>query len=336
MSTPAQLRPAPADRSDRADRLARARAALGAAERSASRWGGRIDRTALRELPREQTDPAGGSDAPAGSGGAMPAPRRALGLVPSARPAPGAAEEADGERASGTPLEAAAPPDAHARLPLPAPLAPLVPYGSLRAGSSVAVHGPGATSVQLALAASACGPDAWCAIAGMPHVGLRAARDAGIDFSRLALVPAVSAQEMPQLPQVLSALVDGVGVLVLGAQLDLAPALWRSLVDRARAQDTLLIAAAPPGRADLHLRTQSEAWTGLRSGSGRLRSRRLRVRSAGRGIAGEREALVLLPEVHGLLAAPTGITGAAAASGRAGTAAAAAEPAPLHAVRRAG
>lgn len=331
MSTPTQLRPAHADRpdaaerSDRADRLARARAALGAAERSASRWGGRIDRTALGGLSAGEPVPADEDAETRGAAAAKGASsgRPPLGLVPSPhriQETQETGEEPPADQPAGAPgAPAPLPPDAHSRLPLPGPLASLVPYGSLRAGSSVAIEGPGSTSLQLALAASASGPDAWCAIAGMPHVGLRAARDAGLDFSRLALVPAVSAEEMPQLPQVLSALVDGVGVLVLGAQLRLSPALWRSLVDRARAQDTLLVAAAPPGRADLHLRTRSEMWTGLRAGSGRLRSRRLHVSSAGRGIAGEREAIVLLPEVHGLLAAPAG-----------------AERAPLHAVRRAG
>src|SRR5690625_3158292 len=42
--------PARARHEDREERLARARAVLGTAERSAARWGGRIDRTALRSL----------------------------------------------------------------------------------------------------------------------------------------------------------------------------------------------------------------------------------------------------------------------------------------------
>lgn len=257
------------------ERLARARAALGAAERRASRWGGRIDRTALA--------------APGGLGGPT-------GLVPapSARPSsdPASAPEAASVAA---PDHAAAP--GH-RLAVPAPLADLVPGASLRAGSSLALTGGASTSLMLALAAAAAGQDAWCAIAGMPSLGLRAALDAGLDPCRLAIVPDAAEHTA----QVLSSLIDGVGVVVLGAELDLVPALWRTLVQRARTRDALVLAVDPPGRADLRLSTVSHGWTGLGSASGRLRRHRVQVVSEGRGIAGLREAEVLLPEVRGMIA----------------------------------
>jgi hypothetical protein len=246
--------------SSREDRLARARAALGAAEQAASRWGGSIDRTALR-------------------GAAIPA-------TSTTTTTPVSVEQ-----------------DSHPRLVLPEALAPLVPQGTLRAGSTLAVQGSGSTSIMLAVAASAMGEDGWCAIAGMADVGLRAAHDVGVDLTRLALAPARSLQQQPQLAQVLTALVDGVGVLVLGPQLELTPALWRSLTDRARSHDTLVLAARPPGRADLHLEVTAQQWQGLSQGSGRLKERRVRVTSRGRGIADRREATVLLPQVRGLSAA---------------------------------
>ena len=89
---------------------------------------------------------------------------------------------------------------------------------------------------------------------------------------------------------------------LLGPDLDLAPALWRSLLGRARTADTLVLAAAPPGRADLTLRAAPQGWTGLGQGSGRLRRRRLEVTAEGRGIAGHRTAQVLLPQVGGMIA----------------------------------
>ncbi|WP_245822749.1 hypothetical protein [Brachybacterium avium] len=233
---------------EREQRLSRARAALGAAERSAARWGGRIDRTALRSSPQSVDD---------------------------------AADDGLGTR-----------------LPVPGPLATLFPRGSLRAGSSVALEGAASTSLLLSLAVAAAGEDSWCAIAGMPDLGLRSALDAGLDPCRLALAPAGGDQR----PQVLSALADGVGVLVLGPELDLAPALWRSLLGRARTADTLVLAAIPPGRADLTLRATTQGWTGLGQGSGRLRRRRLEITAEGRGIAGHRTARVVLPQVDGMIA----------------------------------
>src|SRR5699024_5705425 len=124
---------------DREQRLSRARAALGAAERSAARWGGRIDRTAVR--PPQSVEDAAGD-----------------GLGP--------------------------------RLPAPGPVQALCARGSLRAGSSVALEGAASTSLLLSLAVAAAGEDSWCAIAGMPDLGLRSALDAGLVLCRLALAPA--------------------------------------------------------------------------------------------------------------------------------------------------
>ena len=154
------------------DRLARARAALGDAERRASRWGGRIDRTALR--------PPGGLGGPTGL---VPAPSSRASSAPVAlsATAPSVAEDPVAEAAG-------------ERLAVPAPLAPLIPHGTLRAGSSLAVTGGAGTSLLLALAAAAAGEDAWCAIAGMPDLGLRAALDAGLDPCRLAIVPDAAEQ----------------------------------------------------------------------------------------------------------------------------------------------
>ncbi|MFC0674355.1 hypothetical protein [Brachybacterium hainanense] len=245
-------------------RLAHAQAVLGAAERATARWGGRIDRTALRRpVP--------------------PSPARAL----------TAPQEAPDEQLPAR--------DDSGHLPVPAALAPLVPYGMLRAGSSLAVGGAARSSLLLALAAAAMGEDSWCAIVGMPDAGLRSLLDAGADPDRLAFIPTGRPEEMPQLPQVLSALVDGTGVVVLGPDLHLAPVLWRTLASRARTRDTLVLAADPPGRADLRLQSAEARWQGLGRGSGRLRRRLLRVSAAGRGIAGRREIEVLLPDVQGLL-----------------------------------
>ena len=258
------------------DRLARARAALGAAERSAARWGGRLDRTALRSIGG---DPTG-------------APR--MRAVPAD---PERTADPDQVAAAPAPEPALEPLADGTRLPVPAPLTGLFPRTGLRAGSAVAVDGAATTSLLLSLAVAAAGQDAWCAIAGMPDLGLRAAIDAGLDPARLALAPTPGEQA----PQVLSALADGVGVLVLGPDLALAPALWRSLLGRARAADTLVLAARPPGRADLALASTTLGWQGLGAGTGRLRRRRLAVSSAGRGLAGEHRVEVLLPEVGGMI-----------------------------------
>ncbi|MCG7309162.1 hypothetical protein [Brachybacterium sp. ACRRE] len=329
-------------RGSREERLARARAALGVAERTTARHGGRIDRTAFSSGGPTRlggnTDISGTTDT-----GGTPDLGGPTGIVGSVGPG-GASSVGPGGESRRTPtagadagtagMQAA---DDHSRAPLPPPLAPLTPYGSLRAGSTVAIDGSCSVSLMLAMAAAAAGEDGWCALAGMPDLGLRAARDAGLDLERLAIAPATAVEGMPQLPQVLSALVDGVGVLVLGPRLRLTASLWRSLTDRARAQDTLVLAAAPVARADLHLRAEAESWEGLGRGTGRLRRRTLRVSAAGRGIPEGRAVDVVLPEVHGLLAAAPAPDRAAqdlAAPDRA--APDQVVPAPLRVIRRAG
>ncbi|UQN30783.1 hypothetical protein [Brachybacterium kimchii] len=305
--------PRTAGRGTQEERLARARAALGAAERTTARHGGRIDRTAFSAVRTTGPGESARLDGPTGLGGPT-------GIVGSAGPGGASRRAPASDAGAGTARVQAA--DEHSRVPLPPPLAPLAPYGSLRAGSTVAVDGSCSVSLMLAMAAAAAGEDGWCALAGMPDLGLRAARDAGLDLERLAIAPATAVEEMPQLPQVLSALVDGVGVLVLGPRLRLTASLWRSLTDRARAHDTLVLAAAPVARADLHLRAEAESWEGLGRGTGRLRRRTLRVSAAGRGIPEGRAVDVVLPEVHGLLAE-------VAVPDQA-------DPAPLRVIRRAG
>lgn len=180
-------------------------------------------------------------------------------------------------------------------LPVPQALTPLFPHAGLRVGSSLAVTGSASTSMLLALASAAAGERSWCAVAGMPDLGLRCAVQAGLDPARLAIVPA----QETQTPQILSALVDGVGVLVLGPELALTPALWRSLGDRARSRDVLVLAADPPGRSDLVMETSAQSWVGLGHGSGRLRSRRVLLELRGRGVPGQRRLSVLMPHVAG-------------------------------------
>ena len=182
---------------------------------------------------------------------------------------------------------------------MPEALRDLFPAGAVRAGSSVGVQGAASTSLLLALAAAAAGEEGWCALAGFENLGLRCALQAGLAAERLVLSPVAAAQDAA----VLSALIDGMGVVVLGPDLELSAALWRQLTDRARTRDCLLLAASPPGRSDLRITAEGGAWIGLGVGTGRLRQRRVSISAEGRGIAQERHVQVLMPQVTSLLAA---------------------------------
>ncbi|PVZ07936.1 hypothetical protein [Actinomycetospora cinnamomea] len=198
------------------------------------------------------------------------------------------------------------PPDREgaAVLPVVGPLAELLPAGGLRRGSTVAVCG--STSLLLAVLAEASRAGSWCALVGLPDLGVQAAAEAGLDLARTALVP----RPGPRPAAVVAALVDGVDVVVLDTTL---PGVRWSAGDRqrlgarVRQRGAVLVpVTGSPGTwpgAEVELRAEGGAWAGLGGdGAGRLRSRRVRVRCAARGRPGEREAPLLLPGPAGTCA----------------------------------
>ena len=120
-------------------------------------------------------------------------------------------------------------------LPVLPVVASVLPQGALRRGSTLAVTG--STSLVLALVAQASREGSWAAVVGLPGVGLLAAAQLGVDLSRLALVPNPGGDAAT----VLSALVDGVDIVVLGPGLALVDADRRRLMARARERGTVLI-----------------------------------------------------------------------------------------------
>jgi hypothetical protein len=94
-------------------------------------------------------------------------------------------------------------------LPVLPALRDLLPAGGLQRGSVVAA---GAWSMLcLALAAGASGAGAWCAVTGLPQLGVAAAADAGLDPGRLLLI----AEPGSSWPQVVASLLDGCEIVIL-------------------------------------------------------------------------------------------------------------------------
>ncbi len=192
-------------------------------------------------------------------------------------------------------------------LPVAAPLARMLPAGGLRRGSTVAVPGgPGATSLLLALLAEASRGGAWVGVVGRPELGLVAAAEAGVRLDRLALVPHPGSD----LVAVTTVLLDGLDVVVVaGAQRAGVRAADRQrLAARARHRGAVLLAAGPWPGADVELSCTDVQWQGIGTeGSGRLCSRRARVRLQGKGAApGGRTARLLLPATGGMVGEPAG------------------------------
>jgi hypothetical protein len=183
-------------------------------------------------------------------------------------------------------------------LPVLPALRALLPGGGLQRGSVVTSGDWGLLA--LALAAEAVADGAWCAIAGVPAAGMRAAAEAGIDPDRVLLV----AEPGPGWPQVVASLLDGFDIVLLRPPEQPPPQLRRKLEAAARRYGSVLVVAGEwPGAQSRLLVTEAE-WTGIGAGHGRLRARRARVAASGRG-AGERprSAWLWLPGPDGTVTA---------------------------------
>ena len=194
-------------------------------------------------------------------------------------------------------------------LPVRPSLAPLLPWGGLRRGSTVAVEG--SASLLFALLAEASEAGAWCAVVGLPALGAVAAAEAGVATERLALVPFPG----PDVAAVAAALMDGMDVVVLGGTARLSAADGRRLAARARQRGAVLVPYGAWQGADLELSCTEGRWHGLGAGHGHLRSREVTVGARGRGAASRpRSARMLLPAAAGESAAGSTGTGTGTAT----------------------
>jgi len=172
-------------------------------------------------------------------------------------------------------------------LPVPAALAPLFPVGGLVRGSSLALNGPGATSVALSLLAELTRTGSWVAVVGLGSLGWAAAADAGVVLRRTV---AVTQPPLSQWAVVVAALVDAVDVVVVDPRHQVRATDAHRLAARARERGTVMMRLTVPdgarrfrwpSEADVAITAQSR-WSGLRSGWGSLEPVSLRLTPSGR------------------------------------------------------
>jgi len=193
-------------------------------------------------------------------------------------------------------------------LPVLPELRTLLPGGGLRRGATVAVttDGPGTTSVLLSVLAGASAAGSWCAVVGVPGLGLAAAAEFGIVLERLALVP----DPGPDWPAVVAALLDGLDLVAVAPPGPISAGLGSRLAARARQRGSVLVPYGRWSGADVVLESTGGGWWGLGEGSGRLSRRELVISARGRGAAARpRKATLWLPP--GTVPPPTPIIEAA-------------------------
>ncbi|MEA2829135.1 MAG: hypothetical protein QOG43_3574 [Actinomycetota bacterium] len=195
------------------------------------------------------------------------------------------------------------------RLPVLAPLEPLLPDRGLRRGSVVAVEGSSALALALAAGASRAG--SWCGAVGRPPLGVVAAAELGIVLERFPLVPAPdpSATGPGGWAWVVATLLDALDLVIAWPLASVRPADARRLAARARERGAVLVVASGgwPEAPDIRLTITRSEWVGAEAGNGRLRARRVEVVGGGRRAAsGERRATLWLPGPGGGVAAAGG------------------------------
>ncbi|TXK17628.1 hypothetical protein [Homoserinibacter sp. GY 40078] len=184
-------------------------------------------------------------------------------------------------------------------LPTSEALSELLPGGALQAGGGYVVDG--STALALEMLRGPSGAGSWCAIVGLPDLGVEAAAAAGIALDRLVLVPHPGEHWLA----VVSALVDAVAVILVrppqGARV--GDAASTRLAARLRRREGVLISTTSWPRAQARLAVTESDWAGIGSGFGHLAARQVTVASASPAWQGRIRARRLwLPDREGRVA----------------------------------
>jgi hypothetical protein len=188
---------------------------------------------------------------------------------------------------------------AHTALPVPAPLAPVLPMRGLERGRVHGVTGDAAASLVYALVAAASAEGAWCAFVDMPHAGLRAAHEHGVALER---VVCIDTDRSLSWGRVVGALTDGIDIIVARDPVCTA-AEARKVASRVKAQGAVLIVQGAVQSAqsfplDVLFTARTQSWS---FGACAL-ERTVRVTAEGRRITVARGVTVLLPSASGAVA----------------------------------
>ncbi|GAA1659384.1 hypothetical protein GCM10009806_30300 [Microbacterium flavum] len=182
-------------------------------------------------------------------------------------------------------------------LPVPSALAELLPGGGLRPGSSYSLGR--STSLLFALLARPSQDGSWCAAVGMPHLGVEAARSAGVDLARLVLVPDPGERWLA----VTAAIADVLPVVAVRPPARAKDADISRLAARMREREAVLLVQGPWPQTEAMIDVGDPSWSGIGEGYGVLDGRELTVTVTSRRFPSPRTGRVLLPDASGAVSA---------------------------------
>jgi hypothetical protein len=181
-------------------------------------------------------------------------------------------------------------------LPTHPALGALLPGGGLRPGSSYTLGS--SLSLLFALLARPSQEGSWCAVIGMPGFGAEAAEKAGVDLSRLVLVP----EPGPRWLAVTATIADVLPVVAVRPPSRARDADVSRLAARMRERGSVLLVQGTWPQTEAMIDVAGSRWTGLGDGYGMLTERELTVTVSSRRFPVPRSARVLLPDRGGALA----------------------------------
>lgn len=181
-------------------------------------------------------------------------------------------------------------------LPVMAALAGLFRGGGLLPGSAYSVMDGGLLLAALLAEAS---KGAWCAVVGMPELGVEAAAQVGVELRRLVLVPYPGSQWL----KVAAAVAESLPMVAVRPAGRVRDGDAARLAARLRDKGAVLLVVGPWPQAEAVLSVGEPRWHGLGDGHGCLRSREVVVTAVSKRAPGPRSVRLLLPDDTGAVTA---------------------------------
>ena len=169
-------------------------------------------------------------------------------------------------------------------------LAPLLPGGGLKQGSTYSIERSATLIMALLAAPSAAG--SWCAVVGVPEFGVEAASRFGINLDRLVLVPRPGDHWL----NVTAAIADVMGVVVTRPPQRATDSSIQRLSARLRQRGATMLVLGSWPSSEAMMSLSASRWHGIGSGHGHLSAREVTVTVTSRSAARPRSARLWFPD----------------------------------------
>lgn len=184
-------------------------------------------------------------------------------------------------------------------LPLDPALEGLLPDPGLRVGSVYSLSP--SPSLLGALLAAPSQSGSWCAIIGMPTIGVEAMADLGVDLDRLVLVP----DPGPRWLTIATALSEVIPLIAVHPRSRASDADVARLGARLRDRGCTMLVTARWPQSEATITVEETEWHGLGAGWGLLADRTVTLRASGRRQEAPHRVRVQMPTaLGGVRAAP--------------------------------